>query len=115
MKSGDDVTLHCQSPKHEAITLLKWSRSDLKTDGYVFFFRDGRIFESYQHESFHGRVQLMDPQMKNGDVSVILKNVNTNDSGTYECRVSVNNKQSELMNIINLKVKDSGEFVQMRL
>ncbi|XP_053199228.1 coxsackievirus and adenovirus receptor-like [Scomber japonicus] len=111
VKSGDDVTLQCQGPEHEAITSLQWIRPDLKkkTEKYVFFFRDHKIFEDYQHPSFRGRVQLMDPQMKNGDVSVILKNVNTKDSGTYECRVSVNNKKSELMNIINLKVKDSGQ------
>ena len=43
--------------------------------------------------------------MKNGDVSVILKNVTINDTGTYQCSVSV-----KLMNSINLKVEDSGEF-----
>ncbi|CAK6978869.1 coxsackievirus and adenovirus receptor-like [Scomber scombrus] len=109
VKSGDDVTLHCQSPRHEDITSLKWIRPDLKTDGYVFYFRDGRTYEDYQHPSFDGRVQLMDPQMKNGNVSVILKNVNINDTGTYECRVSVSNTKPELMSIINLKLKDSGQ------
>ncbi|XP_053199227.1 sodium channel subunit beta-3-like [Scomber japonicus] len=109
VKSGDDVTLQCQSPKDEAIRLLQWIRPDLKTDGYVFFFRDGQPIESFQHLSFCGRVQLKDPQMKNGDVSVTLKNANTKDTGTYECRVSVNNNKSELKNTINLKVEDSGQ------
>ena len=48
--------------------------------------------------------------MKDGDVSVILKNVTINDTGTYECRVSVIGNGLELMNTINLKVEDSGEF-----
>ncbi|CAK6984369.1 coxsackievirus and adenovirus receptor-like [Scomber scombrus] len=111
VKSGDDVTLHCQSPRDEAITSLKWIRPDLKkkTDKYVFYFRDSQIFEDYQHPSFDGRVQLKDPQMKNGDVSVILKNVNINDTGTYECRASVRNEESEPINIINLTVTDSGQ------
>ncbi|XP_062301225.1 uncharacterized protein LOC134006149 isoform X2 [Scomber scombrus] len=111
VKSGDDVTLHCQSPRDEDIRSLQWIRPDLKTetDGYVFFFRDNQTYEDYQHPSFHGRVQLMDPQMKNGNVSVILKNVNINDTGTYECRVSVSNTKPDLMNIIILTVTDSGQ------
>ena len=89
-----------------------WSRPDLnpETDGYVFFFRENRLYEKYQHPSFRGRVQLIDREMKDGNVSVILKNVTINDTGTYECRVSVNSKGLELMNTINLTVTDSGEF-----
>ncbi|XP_044198098.1 polymeric immunoglobulin receptor-like [Thunnus albacares] len=105
-KSGDDVTLPCQSPRDETITVLEWSRPDLKTDDYVFFFRDDLQYESYQLPSFHGRVQLRDPEMKDGDVSVILKNITINDTGTYKCRVSVNS--TELMNTIYLTVSDSG-------
>ncbi|XP_062301234.1 coxsackievirus and adenovirus receptor-like [Scomber scombrus] len=109
VKSGADVTLHCQSPRDEDITSLKWIRPDLKTDEYIFFFRDNRTYEHFQHPSFRGRVQLMDPQMKNGDVSVILKNVTINDTGTYKCRVKVSNTKPELMNTIILTVTDSGQ------
>ncbi|XP_067436595.1 ICOS ligand-like isoform X2 [Thunnus thynnus] len=109
-KSGDDVTLHCQSPRDEAISLLGWIRPDLKEDDYVFFLRENRSYEHYQHPSFRGRVQLRDPEMKDGNVSVILKNVTINDTGTYKCRVSVNSKgrrkraTPELICTINLKV-----------
>ncbi|XP_067436545.1 coxsackievirus and adenovirus receptor-like [Thunnus thynnus] len=106
-KPGDDVTLQCQSPRDANITVLEWSRPDLKTEEYVLFFRDDHLYEQYQHPSFHGRVQLRDREMKDGNVSVILKNVTINDTGTYECRVSVNS--TELINTtINLKVEDSG-------
>ncbi|XP_067437034.1 coxsackievirus and adenovirus receptor homolog [Thunnus thynnus] len=108
VKPGDDVTLQCLSPKGEAVTLLAWRKPDLKTDDYVFFFRENRLYETFQHPSFRGRVQLRDPEMKDGDVSVILKNVNINDTGTYECRVSVKSKGQELMTTINLNVTDSG-------
>ncbi|CAK6978868.1 coxsackievirus and adenovirus receptor-like [Scomber scombrus] len=113
VKSGDDVTLHCQSSRDEDITSLHWIRSDPKTetDGYVFYFGEKQINESFQHPSFHGRVQLMDPQMKNGNVSVILKNVNINDAGTYKCRASVSNTKPELINTINLTVTDSGQNI----
>ncbi|XP_067437037.1 coxsackievirus and adenovirus receptor homolog isoform X1 [Thunnus thynnus] len=108
VKPGDDVTLQCQSPRDANITLSEWSRPDLKKDGYVFFFRENRPYESFQHPSFSGRVQLRDPEMKDGDASVILKNVTINDTGTYECRVSVIGNGLELINTTYLKVEDSG-------
>ncbi|XP_028262720.1 nectin-4-like isoform X2 [Parambassis ranga] len=87
VRPGQDVPLQCQGPGRAAVTLLEWSRSDLKEDGYVFFYRNSRSYENYQHSSFRGRVQLRDPSMKDGDVSVVLQNANLNDSGVYECRV----------------------------
>ncbi|XP_028262713.1 nectin-4-like isoform X2 [Parambassis ranga] len=87
VRPGQDVPLQCQGPGGEVVTLLEWSRSDLKEDGYVFFYRNSRSYENYQHSSFRGRVQLRDLSMKDGDVSVVLQNANLNDSGVYECRV----------------------------
>ncbi|XP_039463007.1 coxsackievirus and adenovirus receptor homolog isoform X2 [Oreochromis aureus] len=114
VRSGQDVTLHCQDPRGVNITLLEWSIPEIKTDGYVFFYRNGRSYESYQHERFKGRVELTDPSMKNGDVSVTLKNVNVNDTGTYECRIitsdlsSGQRVKSDSRKSINLTVTDSG-------
>ncbi|CAI5660633.1 unnamed protein product [Oreochromis niloticus] len=44
--------------------------------------------------------------MKDGDVSLILKNVTTADNGTYECRVLMGEIHSWELNIINLSVVD---------
>lgn len=88
---GADVTLQCQITTDERISVVKWSRPDLNTDGYVYFYRNKRSYENYQHPSFHGRVKLRDPEMKDGDVSVILKNVTFNDTGMYECHIAVRN------------------------
>ncbi|XP_045898989.1 coxsackievirus and adenovirus receptor homolog [Micropterus dolomieu] len=85
--------------------MIKWIRPDPKSDDiYVFYFRDGRSYENYQHESYRGRVELRDPEMKDGDASVILKNVNINDTGTYECRVKERNNPGkvEVINTISL-------------
>ncbi|KAL4008188.1 hypothetical protein ACER0C_002040 [Sarotherodon galilaeus] len=114
VRSGQDVTLHCQGPRGVNITLLEWSIPEIKSDGYVFFYRNQRSYESYQHERFKGRVELTDPSMKNGNVSVTLKNVNINDTGKYECRIITSNLssgqrvQSESRQSINLTVTDSG-------
>ncbi|XP_031582113.1 sodium channel subunit beta-3-like [Oreochromis aureus] len=109
-KLGDDVTLHCQITTDERISVLKWSRADLNTDGYVYFYRNKRSYENYQHSSFHGRVKLRDPEMKDGDVSLILKNVTFNDTGMYECHVAVRNPgrskrvHTKISHFINLTV-----------
>ncbi|XP_076737172.1 V-set and immunoglobulin domain-containing protein 1-like [Maylandia zebra] len=115
VRPRQDVTLHCQDPRGVNITLLEWSIPEIKSDGYVFFYRNRRSYESYQHERFKGRVELKHPSMKNGDVSVILKNVNVNDTGTYECRIitsdlsSGQRVQSESRRSIDLTVIDSGD------
>ncbi|XP_038586526.1 coxsackievirus and adenovirus receptor homolog [Micropterus salmoides] len=103
---GQDVSLQCQGLRDASVTLLEWTRPDLKSDGYVFFYRNERPYENYQHESFHGRVELRDPEMKDGDASVVLKNVNMNDTGTYECRI-VTNARQEIKHLIDLNVTDS--------
>ncbi|XP_038586522.1 nectin-4-like [Micropterus salmoides] len=92
LKPGEDATLQCRGYRGAVITVIEWSRSDLEPDdGYVFYFRDGRLYENYQHSLFRGRVELRDPEMKDGDSSVILKNVSINDTGTYECRIGEEN------------------------
>ena len=85
-KPGGDVTLPCNSQTDAVVQKLVWSRSDLK-DVIVFFFRDNILIETNQHPRYRGRVELKDPQMKNGGASVVLKNVDIDDSGTYKCEV----------------------------
>ncbi|XP_065325890.1 NACHT, LRR and PYD domains-containing protein 3-like [Pelmatolapia mariae] len=54
---------------------------------HVLLYRDEQFDPDEQHPSFKNRVDLQDRQMKDRDVSLILKNVTINDTGTYECRV----------------------------
>ncbi|XP_035849879.1 nectin-4-like [Sander lucioperca] len=88
-KPGEDVPLHCQGPRDADIPGILWSRPDLGSDKYVFFFRGNRPYENYQLPSYSGRVNLSDPEIKDGDVSVVLRNVSINDTGTYECQVII--------------------------
>ncbi|XP_063324955.1 uncharacterized protein LOC134623877 [Pelmatolapia mariae] len=85
-ESGQDVTLPCRAPNSNIIIVLEWSRADLG-EKYVLLFQDERFYPDQQHPSFRNRVDLQDRQMKDGDVSLILKKVTINDTGTYECRV----------------------------
>uniref|UniRef100_A0A668A4J4 Immunoglobulin V-set domain-containing protein n=1 Tax=Myripristis murdjan TaxID=586833 RepID=A0A668A4J4_9TELE len=70
------------------------------------------------HPSFKNRVELKDKKMKNGDLSVILKNVKKEDSGTYECHfIAAGAKHMKRaiiktppISTIRLEVVDPGEF-----
>ncbi|XP_078137875.1 CD226 antigen-like [Centroberyx gerrardi] len=106
---GDNVTLECRAPSNVSIIMLRWSRPDLEPE-YVFFYRDELPDPTHQNPSFAGRVELLDREMKNGDLSLTLKNVNRNDTGTYKCRVatrgtSSSNIVSEHSSTINLMVE----------
>ncbi|CAI5660617.1 unnamed protein product [Oreochromis niloticus] len=84
-ESGQNVTLTCQARNYSKETLL-WSRADLGDD-YVLLYRDELFVADNQHPSFKDRVDLQDKQMKDGNVSLNLKDVKINDTGTYECCV----------------------------
>uniref|UniRef100_A0A3P9AV65 Ig-like domain-containing protein n=2 Tax=Haplochromini TaxID=319058 RepID=A0A3P9AV65_9CICH len=86
-ESGHDVILTCRAPNNNN-RVVQWSRADLESE-YVLLYRDNLSIPEYQHPSFKNRVDLQDRQMKDGDVSVILRDVTVSDTGTYECHVFV--------------------------
>ncbi|CAI5660623.1 unnamed protein product [Oreochromis niloticus] len=104
-ESGQNVTLTCRAPNNN-IQTVEWSRADLG-DEYVLLYRDEVFVTDNQHPSFKNRVDLQDRQMKDGDVSLILKNVTINDAGTYECRVVMRETRSwKSISSIYLRVVD---------
>ncbi|XP_005953521.1 V-set and immunoglobulin domain-containing protein 8 [Haplochromis burtoni] len=107
-ESGQDVTLTCRAPNNK-IGGVKWSRADLGEE-YVLLYRDGHFDPANQHKSFKNRVDLQDRQIKDGDVSLILKDVTTDDDGKYECHVFVAETDSRKpISIIYLSVFPPGQ------
>ncbi|XP_019210938.1 uncharacterized protein LOC109200019 [Oreochromis niloticus] len=96
-ESGQDVILTCRAPKYNGQTLL-WSRADLG-DEYVLLYRDEVFVTDNQHPSFMNRVDLQDKQMKDGEVSLILKDVTTADAGIYEIHISPRTKRRRRANL----------------
>ncbi|XP_035849891.1 coxsackievirus and adenovirus receptor homolog [Sander lucioperca] len=115
VRPGQDVTLQCQATKSNIIA-VEWTRPDLEHPEYVLYYSDGHLDPTHQHPSFKDRVELVDRDLKDGDVSLILKNVNRHDAGTYECRVAPAGSRrkkrsvidSEPIRIIRLQVPDSA-------
>eukprot|EP00064_Thunnus_orientalis_P022510 superscaffoldBa00007638_g22708 len=66
---GKDAILPCQAPKGDLILVVEWTRGDLKSE-YVFLYRDGHSDTGNQNPGFKDRVELVDGEMKNGDLSV---------------------------------------------
>ena len=81
---GRTVTLPCQAPRNTTVQVVEWIRRDLDNPT-VCVYRDGKWENS--DPSFKDRVQLNNHWEKNGNVSLILKNVTINDTGKYECHV----------------------------
>lgn len=128
--TGSKVLLPCAAPHDLDLEnlALEWTRPDLGQQ-YVFLFRDGRPFLVYQHSQFKGRVELADPTLTSGDLSIRLSDVSQLDEGQYECHIfsqSHVRKRSaydtEPIRTIELKVTEPqtiraspGEDVELRL
>uniref|UniRef100_A0A3P8P0P9 Ig-like domain-containing protein n=1 Tax=Astatotilapia calliptera TaxID=8154 RepID=A0A3P8P0P9_ASTCA len=106
-ESGQDVILPCRAPNNNIFT-LEWERADLKS-GNVLFRVGCDIILDDQHPSFKNRVDLQDKEMKDGDVSLILKDVTINDAGTYECHFLMVEARSFKHSFIKLVVVPPGE------
>ncbi|MEQ2282216.1 hypothetical protein AMECASPLE_038212, partial [Ameca splendens] len=89
VKSGVDASLQCQAPNHSEIIMVEWTLSKLPPGENVVFFwhKDKGVTSEDQNQAYRGRVELKDAQMTDRNVSVKLKNVSIDDSGTYECKV----------------------------
>ncbi|MEQ2192590.1 hypothetical protein XENOCAPTIV_014032, partial [Xenoophorus captivus] len=95
---GQNITLPCKASDTTIIAVV-WRRADLKQ--YVLRYREEQLDPENQDPSYTDRVDLQDRQTKNGDVSLVLKNVRTDDTGTYECtcRVDGNTKDEHVCRI----------------
>ncbi|XP_034725542.1 butyrophilin subfamily 2 member A1-like [Etheostoma cragini] len=85
---GSDVALPCSPGTQQDIEskTIDWEKGDGQQE--VFFYDAGVHHyngQSGQSEQFKGRVSHFPDQLKNGNASIMIRNVNVADSGDYTC------------------------------
>ncbi|NXQ63253.1 VTCN1 inhibitor, partial [Anthoscopus minutus] len=83
---GETVVLPCTTAPPGELTLSKsmlyWQ---IGTKMLVHFFRNGQDSLEDQDEKFHGRTSLFLDQMKHGNLSLKISNVQLGDEAEYSC------------------------------
>ncbi|CAI5660673.1 unnamed protein product [Oreochromis niloticus] len=111
---GQNISLPCRTPNISVpIRAVEWFRLDLQ-EGHVLMYRGEQFISMNQLPSFVNRVDLQDRQMKDGDVSLVLKDVTSDDTGTFQCYViqrGTNGRKSLLDHIstVYLRVVPAGQ------
>uniref|UniRef100_A0A3B3WJW4 Ig-like domain-containing protein n=1 Tax=Poecilia mexicana TaxID=48701 RepID=A0A3B3WJW4_9TELE len=115
---GQTVILPCEAHRNKNELIIDWSKPDLGENDHVVLYREDQLENEGQNPAYKNRVDLQDREIKNRNVSLVLKNVTINDTGKYECRVfpreSKHRKRSTLKNEpiicnVTLDVSASGE------
>ncbi|KAL0970540.1 hypothetical protein UPYG_G00243490 [Umbra pygmaea] len=104
--AGDDVILSCilrntVSTVNAVDEVVEWQRLDLKPKE-VHFYRNRVDYNADQNPSYRGRTSLFKEEMKNGNISLKLRNVTVSDAGKYTCFVPT---------LKSLKWEDSVELI----
>ncbi|MEQ2234703.1 hypothetical protein ILYODFUR_034202 [Ilyodon furcidens] len=103
-KPGQNITLPCHDSAKDIIT-VEWKKRGLEPE-YVLRYRNNHTDPESQHLSFKNRVYLQDRQIKDGNLSLVLENTTSNDTGTFNCEIRIKGSRgSKTIGIINLTVK----------
>ncbi|XP_015259983.1 PREDICTED: uncharacterized protein LOC107104494 [Cyprinodon variegatus] len=96
---GKNIILPCRAHGNRSIIAVEWSRVDLGSE-YILVYKHDRIDPQSQRCYFKNGVALQERKITDGDVSLVLKNVRTDDRGTYQCRIA----KEKLVHTVQLDV-----------
>ncbi|KAM3590442.1 uncharacterized protein V6R79_009637 [Siganus canaliculatus] len=99
---GDDVILPChlQPPVSAADWTVEWSKPGLDPES-VHYHEDGRPKFEEQNPSYSFRTELFVDDMKTGNVSVKIFDVEKSDSGIYKCFLPSIKKEASIELIVD--------------
>ncbi|XP_028420279.1 butyrophilin subfamily 2 member A1-like [Perca flavescens] len=98
---GENVILPCHLEPAEDVTArtLEWTRSDLDPR-LVHVWRDGQDLVKARNPFYRGRTSLFTDELKRGNISLKLSNVQPSDQGTYKCDIPLLNKHSSVKLVV---------------
>uniref|UniRef100_A0A8C6WYH8 Ig-like domain-containing protein n=1 Tax=Neogobius melanostomus TaxID=47308 RepID=A0A8C6WYH8_9GOBI len=102
---GQDCVLPCFGREGVRVSVLQWIQSD--SDKHLLVYRAGRVLHGYEDPVYTNRVQLLEPKLLRGNLSVVLKNVTLKDTGIYRCQALYEDKQ-KVPQFIHLRVTERG-------
>ncbi|KAM9718319.1 myelin-oligodendrocyte glycoprotein-like [Menidia menidia] len=108
-EAGRVVSMPCSAAGNKPILSVEWSRTSGEK---VLLVRNGQLDLGNQHPSFRTRAELQDPQMKGGDVSLVLRDLRAQDTGTY--RAQVDQGDFRVTCSFQLEVRPPGESVRAK-
>lgn len=83
--AGDTVVLPCHISVSDDIPTVEWSKEGLHPD-VVFLYRDGCETHEMKNLDFQFRSNLFMNELKYGNISLRVTNVQLSDEGTYICK-----------------------------
>ncbi|XP_057209946.1 uncharacterized protein LOC130566511 [Triplophysa rosa] len=104
---GGSVLLPCSVESLSSLEDLEveWKRSDSQT--LIHLYQDGDIRPEAQHEDYHDRAHFFTENIKQGNFSLLMKNVTAEDEGQYTCTVHSGQESGETV----LEIKDVERLI----
>lgn len=86
--AGGDVILPCSFniSDNTDFPTVEWSKEGLKPD-VVFLYRDGCEAYEMKNPAFDYRTSLIVKELKDGNISLRISNVQVSDTGKYQCLI----------------------------
>ncbi|XP_006807857.2 butyrophilin subfamily 3 member A2-like [Neolamprologus brichardi] len=89
--AGETVLLPCSITASDDVPAVEWSREGLPPD-IAFLYRDGCETFEMKNPVFRYRTNLIMNELHHGNLSMVISNVQQNDSGKYQCAIVRNTK-----------------------
>ncbi|XP_056609737.1 uncharacterized protein LOC130426812 isoform X2 [Triplophysa dalaica] len=104
---GGSVLLPCSVDSLSSLKDLEveWKRSDSQT--LIHLYQDGDIRPDFQNEDYHDRAHFFTEDIKQGNFSLLLKNVRQEDEGQYTCTVHSGQESGETV----VEIKDVERLI----
>lgn len=83
--AGQTVILPCQIPVSDDFPTVEWSKEGLAQPNITFLYRDGCETHEMKNPVFQYRTHLIMSELKNGNISLRISNVQLSDAGKYRC------------------------------